>query len=149
MTNLTALPSPAARLSARLRQAIDLRVRGGRTIKEACAEAGLSESAFYKAIQRPAVRDHMQELQERFVTEVEAKRTAYRAEALDAARDLMKNAKSEAVRARMIEFLAGDGKAPAVSVNVDARQAPARGYEFVRPGQSVVQIVDVEAAQDD
>jgi hypothetical protein len=50
--------------------------------------------------------------------------------------DLMLNAKSEAVRARMAEFLASDAKAPQVAVHIDARQSA--GYEYVPPGQKFV-----------
>ena len=50
----------------------------------------------------------------------------------------MENAKSETVRLRAAEFLVGDGKAPQVSVTVDAR--PSAGYAYIRPGQQVVDI---------
>jgi hypothetical protein len=46
----------------------------------------------------------------------------------------MMTAKSEAVRARMAEFLASDARAPSVAIHVDARQpAPAHGYHYNRP----------------
>jgi hypothetical protein len=116
-------------------------VTDGLSITEACARAGLSRQGFAKAMKRSAVRDHLEEVQRRFVTESEAKRSLYRAKAFEVALDLMLNAKSEAIRARMAEFLAGDGKAPQVAVHIDAR--PERGgYEFVRPGQRLVEIAD-------
>ena len=52
--------------------------------------------------------------------------------------DLMLNSKSEAIRAQMVEFFASDAKVSPVSVHIDARQAG--GYEFIRPGQQVVEI---------
>ncbi|WP_132462134.1 hypothetical protein [Rhodovulum marinum] len=98
----------------------------------------MSKNGFHKALKRPAVQDYMQEVQRAFVAEVEASRAVYKARALEAALELMQNAKSEAVRARMVEFLAGDGKAPQVAVHVDARQVG--GYEYPRPGERVVEI---------
>ena len=48
--------------------------------------------------------------------------------------DLMTNSKDKKIRARMAGFLAGDGKAIAVSVTNDARQPMQQpGYRFVRP----------------
>jgi len=52
----------------------------------------------------------------------------------------------------MAEFLAGDGKVPQVAVHIDARQERG-GYEFVRPGQRIVDVTDgvatVSATQTD
>lgn len=129
------------RISKKVRQAIDIRVRKGVTITEACVEAGLSPAGWYKAMKRPAVIELLQDTQDRFVSEVNAGSAHRKAQALKVAVDLMHNAKSETVRARMAEFLAGDGKVPQVSVHVDARTAP-RGYEMARPGQRVVEIQD-------
>jgi len=109
------------------------------TIKDACEEAGLSESGW-----RPAVVAHLQEVQERYVAEVEANRAAYKAQALEVAADLMRNAKSEQVRARMTEFLANDGNVgQGVQVNVDARKMVS-GYEYIPPGAKVVEVRSVQ-----
>jgi hypothetical protein len=139
MSNVRALHTPKPRISAKVRAAIDLRVREGLSIAEAAKQASMSKNGFAKALKRPAVQEHMQEVQRAFVAEVEASRAVYRVRALEVALDLMHNAKSEAVRARMIEFLAGDGKAPQVAVHVDARQT-APGYEYPPPGSRVVEI---------
>ena len=135
---LTLIPPSAPRISSRLRQAIELHVREGRSITEACAAAGVSRQGFHKAMKRHAVRDLLEDEQRRFVLESEARRTLYKARALEVALDLMLNAKSEAVRARMAEFLAADGKVSPVSVHIDARQGS--GYEYVPPGQKLVEI---------
>ena len=45
----------------------------------------------------------------------------------------MMNSKSEAIRARMVEFLASDAKVSPVAVHVDARQVAAPGYVYQRP----------------
>ena len=110
MTHIVQIENKPPRLSSKLRQAIEGRVRRGVSISAACEEAGLSTAGWHKAMKRPAVQDHLRGVQERFVAEVEASKSLYKAQALDAARDLMLNAKSQTVRARMVEFLAGDGK---------------------------------------
>jgi len=102
-------------------------------------------------MKRQAVRDHVEAVQRRFVAEVEAQRSIYKARAFEVALDLMLNAKSESVRARMAEFLASEGKVgQQVNVHVDARTV-GRGYEFVRPGARLVEIepgqVEVENGQ--
>jgi hypothetical protein len=141
MKNIVAISPRPSRLSSKLRAAIDARVAEGLSIIEACTKAGMSRQGWHKAMKRPAVRDHLEDVQRRFVLEAESKRSHYRVRAFEVALDLMLNAKSEAVRARMAEFLAGDGKAPQVAVHIDARQEP-NGYEFRRPGQRVVEISD-------
>ena len=104
----------------------------------------MSEAGFHKAMKRPAVRDHLQEVQNRFVSEVEGRRAIYTARALEVAADLMENSKSDSVRARMAEFLANGGKTgSSVNVHVDARPM---GYEYVRPGQQIVEIQPVSEA---
>jgi len=45
----------------------------------------------------------------------------------------------------MIEFLAGGGKVPQVAVQIDARPQVLGGYDFVRPGQHVVEIVALDS----
>ena len=126
------------RMSTKLREAIALRVSQGLNIKEACKQAGISETGYHKAMKRPAVKDFYQEAQRKFVTDVEARRATYKARAFEVAADLMEHAKSESVRARMAEFLANEGKSGnTVNVHVDARQT---GYEYIRPGQRIVEI---------
>lgn len=151
MPKLVALQPRPTRLSAKLRRAIELRVREGRTVTDACSEAGMSPQGFHKAMKRQAVRDHVEAVQRRFVAEVEAQRSIYKARAFEVALDLMLNAKSESVRARMAEFLASEGKVgQQVNVHVDARTVGG-GYEFVRPGARLVEIepgqVEVENGQ--
>ena len=115
-----------------------LRVREGLSIEKAARGAGLSRNGFAKALKRPEVQDHLRGVQIAYVAEVEAGRAVYKARALEVALELMMNGKSENVRLKAAEFLAGDGKGPAVAVHVDARQSP--GYAYVKPGAKVVEI---------
>ncbi len=147
MKNVRALPAPAPRISQKLRTAIELRVRKGMTIVAACEAANLSTSGWHKAMLRPAVRDFLAETQATYVAECSTLRATAEVRAIEVALDLMQNAKSETIRARMAEFLASGGKASSgVNVHVDARQGHPQGYEFIRPGQKVVEVIDGTAA---
>lgn len=137
------LPKP--RISEKVRAAVDARVRQGLSIAKAAEAAGMSKNGFGKALKRPAVQQHLREVQAAFVAEIEASRAAYKAQALEVARDLMLNAKTESIRARMAEFLAGEAKTPQVAVQIDARPQISNGYEFVQPGQQMVEIVGTES----
>ena len=138
MSKLHSLPAPAPRISQRVRDAVHYRVHEGLSLVAAAEKAGLSRNGFAKALKRPAVQDLLRQVQEAFVLETEASRSVYKARALEVALDLMMNAKSETVRARMVEFLAGDGKTPQVAVHVDARQSG--GYEYLPKGARLVEI---------
>lgn len=138
MTKLSTIRPRPLRIRAALRHAIDLRVKRGLTIAAACEEAGVSPQGFHKAMKRPAVRDYFQTVQMEFISNVESEKAIYKARAFEVGMDLMLNSKSETVRARMVEFFAGDGKPPPVSVHIDARQGGA--YEYRRPGQQIVEI---------
>lgn len=72
------------------------------------------------------------------IANIEALKGTYKALALEHARYLLTNAKSEAVQARMVEFLAGEAR-PGTQVNVQINNDRG-GYEYARPGQQVVEI---------
>lgn len=123
-------------MSPQLRAAIDFRVRKGKTITDACREAGLSPAGFHKAMHRAEVRLYMKDVQDRFIAEADVRRASLRVEAMEVAADLLRSAQSETVKVRLIELLLSDGKSPQVAVNVDARQiaGPDRGvYTYTRP----------------
>lgn len=126
-----------------MRKAIGLRIRRGMTISAACDAAGISTAGYFKAQKRPAVRDHYETEMARYISEIESLRASAKARALEVALDLMENAKSETVRARMAEFLVSEGKAPQVAVHIDARPQMG-GYEYVPPGS---RLVDVKCGQ--
>lgn len=52
----------------------------------------------------------------------------------------MDNAKSETVKARMVEFFAGETKQNSVNVNVNTQINMGGDYDFVRPGERLVDI---------
>jgi hypothetical protein len=118
------------RLNPALRKAIDIRVREGLKIADVCRAAGISEAGWYVAMQRPHVQEHYQNVQLQYIQEVEALKAGYKAQAFEVAADLMRNAKSEAIRMRAVEFFAGGPPAPTVNVQVN-NAAP--GYTYSRP----------------
>jgi len=129
------------RIAPALREAIKLRVEKGYTITQACAEAGYSVSGWFKAMERQPVRQLLNDVQAQYIQSVKAKRAYYSSRAYDIAADLMENATDPAMRWKGVEFFTRDdaprkGDAPQVSVNI------AQGYEFVRPGQRVVDLID-------
>ena len=145
MVELSEIKPRPLRIRAALRHAIDLRVKQGLTIAAACDEAGMSPQGFHKAMKRSAVRDYQQTVQLEFVASIESNKAIYKARALEVGMDLMVNSKSEAVRARMVEFFASDRKVSPVSVHIDARQP--RGYEYAHPDQEIVTIRPFESGK--
>lgn len=136
---MTTLPARKPRISSKVRAAIELRVRKGLSIEAAANAAGLSRNGLSKALKRPEVDRLLAETQERFVTEVSSQRALLRAHACEVASEMLESTTDDRVRLKLIELLMSDGKAPAVSVNVDARTGSG-GYEYLRPGQRLVEI---------
>lgn len=83
----------------------------------------------------------LEEIKGEYVQEVEAMRAPYKARAFEVALDLMNASKSDAVKARMVEFLAGERQGNNVNVAVQVNNQPAaQGYEYADPRQEVVTI---------
>jgi len=126
------------RHSPKLRNAIKLRVEQGITITAACLRAGISEAGWHKAMLRPAVRDLYEMTELQFIQTIERRRKGYKARAVEVAADIMERGTSEAARMRAVEFFAGEARLGAqVQVNIGATSG---GYEFLRPGQRIVDI---------
>jgi predicted DNA-binding protein (UPF0251 family) len=124
-----------ARVSQKLRDAIRLHETEGLSVTDACGKVGLSRAAWYKAIKRPETQNLIRQVRRDFVEAMDAKKAFLKGKALEVAFQLMTNSKSEAIRARMVEFFAGDTKVSPVAVHIDARQeaAQATGYRYIRP----------------
>jgi predicted DNA-binding protein (UPF0251 family) len=132
---VTIAPQRPVRMSQKLRDAIRLHVTEGLSVTDACAKARVSRAAWYKAMKRPVVQDVLSDTRRDFVETADAKKAFLKVKALEVAFDLMMNSKSEAIRARMVEFFAADAKVSPVAVHIDARQAPG-GYVYKRPDES-------------
>lgn len=139
MSNLITLAHKRpARMSQKLRDAIRLHETEGLSVTDACAKAGVSRAAWYKAMKRPEVQEAIRAMRRDFIEAADAKKAFLKIKALEVAFDLMMNSKSEAIRARMVEFFAADAKVSPVAVHIDARQASVpQGYVYKRPGQVI------------
>lgn len=145
-------PVQKRRVSAKVRQALTLRVYDALPWDECARRAGLSPAAIYKARKQPHVIATFEDMQAQYLQEVERQRGPLKALALQHARDLLTNAKSESVKARMVEFLAGEPKGNSVNVAVNVQNNVGNGYEYVRPGQKLVDItpaLDTQSGNED
>lgn len=144
---MNALTPIKQRISPKIREAIRIKVAEDLPWDECARRAGLSEAGIHKARKRPAVQELEQAEKLAFIQKVDRNKAIRRARALEHAEYLMKHSSSDAVQARMVEFLAGETRqSPSVTVNVN--QNAGSGYEFVRPGQ-VVEIIDAEVVTPD
>ena len=128
------------RISPATRKAIKLVIREGKQWGEAAEIAGVTYGAIWKAKQRPAVKQFIADEKAAFIQEVEEMRAPYKARAMEVANNLMHNANSEAVKARMVEFLAGESKNNGVNIQINNNNSTSAGYEYARPGQEIVTI---------
>ena len=126
------------RLRPALRIAMMQIATKGTTQREAAEVSGMNEKSLCRALARPQVKDALDAMKLEFIEKMKRVKATYKAMALEHAAHLMTNAKSEAVQARMVEFLAGE---PSTGSQVNVIVHPDRGgYEFVKPGQRIVDI---------
>lgn len=129
------------RIAPALREAIKLRVHDDLTIDAACAKAGISVSGYHKALLRPHVQAFLADEQRLYIQRVDTQKAKFKARAYEVAASFLAENASPADKRWAVEFFTRDdaprrGDAPQVSVNI------AQGYEFVRPGQRVVDMID-------
>lgn len=144
ITNDAKPPKPR-RISKKVRTALEARVYECLTWDQAAKRAGMSPAGIHKARKQQHVQDLHEHLIAQQIKEMEDLKRPLKALAYQEARRLMKEAKSETVRARMVEFLAGErDKSPQVAVNIQ-NNVGAGGYEYAPPGS---RIVDIEVSED-
>ena len=137
--------APTPRISAGVKEAIRLRVEKGLTITQACAQAGISVSGWFKAHTNASVQAYHDEQQRKFIQSVDGLKAIHKARAYEVAGRFLDDDQPDANKRWAVEFFTRDdaprkGDAPQVSVNI------AQGYEFVRPGQRVVDLIDGTAS---
>ena len=121
-----------------MREALTYIAREGESTYQAAKRAGISSSHMYRSLERPEIREILDNLKAQYSLEMEQLKGMAKAFAYETGLDLMRNAKSEAVRARMVEFFAGEAKQGA-QVNVQINNNGG-GYEYVQPGATVYDI---------
>ena len=127
-----------ARVSAKTREAIHHLVTKGCTHEEAATLVGMHRSALTRALSKPHTKIALEEARSTFIKEVMSRKRLYQALAWRRAHNIAQNSTDERTALKAVELLTGEGKqnAPAVSVTVNT----GNGYEFVRPGQKLVEI---------
>lgn len=137
----------APRMRPALRQAVSLIVEQGLTQRAAAGRVGMNETSLGRALQRKDIAAYVESQKALLALDADKIKARGRSMALLVGIDLLHNAQSEAVRARMVEFFAGEARA-APSVSVTVNQNAGGGYEYVRPGQ-VIEIVEGKASAPD
>ena len=79
-------------------------------------------------------------MKEQYIQDVEEMENLHKARALEVARELLDESKSDSVKARMVEFLRGERAKNSVNVALQVNNQVVQGYEYVRPGQKLVEI---------
>lgn len=135
------------RISARVRHAVTLKVEKGLTGEQCAALAGLSNAGFWKAWKQPHVQALYETLKHEYIMRVMDRKPLLKARAYEVAEELMGKDQPPAVRARMVEFIAGEGRGPAFAVQIN--NAPPQGYIYPRPdtvsGGDAGQVIDGQA----
>lgn len=126
--------------SKKVKETIRQRYRKQIPWEDACKLTGMSPSGIHKARLSPRTQAFEAEERDRYLKEVEELRAPLKARALEVARDLLENADSEIVRARMVEFLRAESKKDAPAVAVQINNMASTGYEFIPPGHTVVEV---------
>jgi hypothetical protein len=131
-------PLKAPHMRPALRHAVSLIVDEGRSQREAAARSGLNEKSLSRALQRPAIAAYVEQQKALAVMDADKLKASARRMAIRVGIQLLHDAKSEQVRARMVEFFAGEGRqSPQINVQINNDRG---GYEFVRPGSRLVEI---------
>lgn len=118
------------RASPKVARAIDIIATTGITLRLAAEHAGMNESALSRALAQPHNKAALNERKALLCMEMDSLKPIAKAIAYREGMDLMQNSPSHQVRARMVEFFAGEGKQALVNVQVNA--AP-HGYQYKRP----------------
>lgn len=143
-----ALPQggPKRRKSPKVARAISVIATLGKSQREAAAIVGMNEDALSRALAQPHNRAALDEAKALACMESEALKPLARAIAIREGMDLMQNSPSHQVRARLVEFFAGEARQPLVNVNINQPE-PATGYTYRRPDKSSA--TDSQSGADD
>lgn len=119
------------RASPKVARAIDIIASTGQSLKAASKLAGMNESALCRALAMPHNKEALEQRKALLCVEMDSLKPIARAIAYREGMDLMQNSPSHQVRARMVEFFAGETKQALVNVQVNTG-AP-HGYAYKRP----------------
>ncbi len=114
-----------------MRKAIQLKAEKGITGEQAADLAGVSYSGFWKAWGQPHVQAFFEECKAKYIQRITSRKDVIRARAIEIGEDLMVNAQSEQVKARLVEFFAGEPRQPLVNISIPAERQGV--YSYRRP----------------
>jgi hypothetical protein len=117
-------------------QAITILAEQATTVAEAARRVGMDRTALSKALSRPHIKAVLEAKKEAFAQEVDNLRETARKRAIIVGIELMGENQPPTVRARMVEFFAGEAK-KAAQTNVTVQTMIQPGYAYVRPGEHV------------
>lgn len=117
-----------------LSMALDEIALKGRTQRDAARVAGLHEKSLSRALQKPHIAAWLEYQQTQAILDADQLKTKARAMAIRVGIDLLHSATSEAVKARLVEFFAGEPKTPAVAVQINNNAGA--GYVYRPPDQA-------------
>lgn len=136
---------PAPRMRPALRKAVMMIAEQGRTQRDAAARAGLNEKSLSRALQRPEISNYLEYCKALSAIDADKLKGQARVIAIRTGIELLNDAKSEQVRARMVEFFAGEARQAGVAVQVNV--GPNAGYVYAKPdtlsGGTGSQVVDI------
>jgi len=113
-------------------------VTKGCGIGEAARAAGMHHVSLSRAIHRPDIAAYLEQQKALQIQGIDRLRQSAKAAAINHGLWLMHNAQSEQIRAKMVELFAGEGKqAPQIALQFNDNRS---GYEYVRPGQKLVEV---------
>ena len=121
------------RVSAKVRRAVDLIANDGLTQVEAARRASLHPVTLCRALKRPQVAALLDEAKALAALEADNLKGIARSLAIRTGIDLMRSSQSDQVKAKMVEFFAGEGRQPLVNIQLPAADEPASGYAYRRP----------------
>lgn len=119
------------RSSPKVARAIDIIATTGQSQKDAAKLAGMDHSSLSRALAQPHNRALLDERKALLCMEMDSLKPIAKAIAYREGMNLMQNSPSHQVRARMVEFFAGEGKQALVNVQVNT--AAPHGYAYKRP----------------
>ena len=120
----------APKMTRKVAAAVRILATTGKTQTEAAEIVGMNNSALSRALARDGVREYLEAQKALHCITSASLREHGKRTALRVGIELLENAKSEQVRARMVEFFAGEARGPAVAVQVNV--PPATGYNYPR-----------------
>lgn len=123
-------------------RAITLRVINNLTLDDAAELSGVSVAGLCKALNQPHNQVAIDAMMVAYIKRVEARKAVLSAKAMERGEQLMDNAESEQVQARMVEFWAGKyQEKPVHKVQLSAHvQHGFAGYQYLKEGQQLVDI---------